>query len=275
MPRKHSALSGVASGRAAAPMELMTLLEGFLDGVVSTEQLTAMLTEARQNGKNGTSATFYKATSGESLPVGETIFVKHVVQQPRLSFREDELFRAAEAPDETVAFWPCRLYEVAGVPVANQRAGRVRGFYALRIKRELDSWRVFGPHGYEIVAFIEAAQALSAEDLRRVGRRFELSDLYREGRASAIEAVWATRLTALEPAGYSASRAVTPSAKAANAHNVRSLAEVAALALCARHRITYGHFATLYDPWESIIPVASLSSRYEESETAIAIRGSH
>lgn len=59
--------------------------------------------------------------------------------------------------------WPCRLLEVDGEPVA--RRGRRRGFFSLRVIREIDAHLALGPHGEEIAAIIERAASLTPHEI--------------------------------------------------------------------------------------------------------------
>ena len=141
---------------------------------------------------------------------------------------------ATVATDCTGVSWPCRLFAVeaddareVGSDLPNKRA-----VTSLRVVEELPAWQAFGPNGLAVVAVIDRARTLTADELDRL-------DAARN---------------AAPPAAWNAARAAAWDA-ARNA--ARAAAWTAALAELTSDLITPEQYATLIGPWRSVVGVAA------------------
>jgi len=117
---------------------------------------------------------YYKATRPDgtdfhtgtvSFRVGESLPVK-----PELDSYEcctGQVFHASDTPSETLigCSWPCRLFKVAGDPVA--QSDHKFGFRTFRVVREIESWRALGPNGKAVAAMIERCREVTPDHLDR------------------------------------------------------------------------------------------------------------
>ncbi len=138
------------------------------------------------------------------------------------------VLHVADAAAETlIGSWPCRLFRVEPIGDVIARSGHKFGFGGLRVVEELPSWQVFGPNGEAVVALIERAGRLTAEEAAA-------GDASRD---AARDAAWgAARDAAWGAAGDAA----------------RYAAGGAALALVVRDRIPAEQFDVLYRPWAAM-----------------------
>src|SRR5215831_11390868 len=175
--------------------------------------------------------TYFKATrlDGTDFYTGEVLYEvgKRVRPLPFEGERElcgQGVLHASDAPGETLigGWWPCRLFEVAGKPIA--QGGHKFGFKQLRVVRELDAHLALGPNGREVAALIERARSLTWDEARRL----------RAAWAAARDAAWAA---AEDAAGDAARAAARVAGRAASR---------AALALVVRDLISGEHFNALY-----------------------------
>ena len=141
------------------------------------------------------------------------------------------VLHASDVPTETLigCSWPCRLFEVEPVGKLVDQEGHKYAFARLRVVREIEAHRVFGPQGEYVVALIEAAKGLTAEQVDR---------LY-AARNTAWDAAWNT---AWDAAGYAARDAAR---NTAGALVVRDL--------IGQHRFTQEHYDTLTRPWRTAV----------------------
>ena len=111
-------------------------------------------------------------------------------------------YHLAAVPTECVGMsWPCRLFEVEPVgDVFMDTAHPYKiGARSVRVLREIDAHRVFGPQGEQAVALIERCRVLSGAEVNR------LSAAWTAARDDAWYATWdAARGAALRAAWYAA-----------------------------------------------------------------------
>ena len=62
--------------------------------------------------------------------------------------------------------WPCRLFEVEGTPFVED--SDKAGFRQLRVKQELDAWRVFGPNGRHVEAVLGRIAVCTPDEIDRL-----------------------------------------------------------------------------------------------------------
>ena len=145
------------------------------------------------------------------------------------------------------------------------------GFFELHVEREIEAWRALGPNGQEIVAYIEALKGLdvatrtAAWDATRTAAAWDAARNAAAWDAARNAAAWYAAWYAAAwdaarnaAAWYAAWYAVRDVARNASRYSVIYAARYAALALCVRDLISDKHFATLYAPWEPVIPADSL-----------------
>ena len=80
-------------------------------------------------------------------------------------------YHLATVPTECVGMsWPCRLFEVE--PVGDMMMDNAHphkiGCRSVRVLREIEAHRVFGPQGEQVAALIECCRTLSAAELDRL-----------------------------------------------------------------------------------------------------------
>ena len=80
-------------------------------------------------------------------------------------------YHLATVPTECVGMsWPCRLFEVepvGDVCMDNAHPHKI-GARSVRVLREIEAHRVFGPQGEQVAALIECCRTLSAAELDRL-----------------------------------------------------------------------------------------------------------
>lgn len=139
---------------------------------------------------------------------------------------------AADVPAETLVTggWPCRLFTVEGTPVEGFDGEHPHkgAFHELTVTGELPGWQALGPNGDRVVALIDRARSLSADELDRLNAA-----------GDAADAAWAD--------------AVGDAADAAAGDAARDAAGNAATALVVADLITAEHFDVLYGPWRTAI----------------------
>lgn len=224
--------------------------------------------------------TYYKATRpdgtdffsgkvdyGAALASGE--IVSHPSSDQAVANYPDTYLSISVEPTGTMVGgkWPCRLFEVE--PVGEVLDGlsahpHKRTCTSLRVLREVESWRVFGPNGNDVAAIIERASRLSGEEVLHLsvalGSRWSAER--RAVRDAAERATWrdewgaaldAARSAAWE-AAWSARWGVALNSARSTAWEAAELAaQDAVTAHLARDLISDEHFNTLYGPWNSVI----------------------
>ena len=123
--------------------------------------------------------TYYKATrpDGTDFATGKVLYQVGETTPPitdRLIICERG-YHVADTPAMTLVggSWPCRLYrvEVIGDPGAGSWSEfhPHKGVYpSVRVIEELPAWKALGPNGEAVVALIERARTLTAEETLRL-----------------------------------------------------------------------------------------------------------
>ncbi len=206
---------------------------------------------------------YYKATNMDGkdffsntvqFTVGESVPPLPEVLGPECC--SSDVYHASTHPESTLigGFWPCRLFEVEGIPVAEEN--QKRGFYTFKVVREIEAWRALGPQGREIVTFLERCSRLTVDEAEsleaawvptqvpgsdcRAAWRAANDALWTAARGSGRRHAW----SACEDALWDATLAIARGAAAC---------KVAIGALCFRDLISEEHFNALYGPWASVI----------------------
>ena len=100
-------------------------------------------------------------------------------------------YHLATVPTECVGMsWPCRLFEVEPVgDVCMDTAHPHKiGARSVRVLREIEAHRVFGPQGEQVAALIECCRTLSAAELDRLYTAW--NDARDAARVAARDAAW-------------------------------------------------------------------------------------
>jgi len=157
------------------------------------------------------------------------------------------VLHAADVPAEALVggWWPCRLFEVAGKPIA--QGGHKFGFKQLRVVRELDAHLALGPNGREVAALIERARSLTWDEARRLHAAWDTP------RDAAWAATWDAAEDAARAAAWAAAEDAAGDAARAAARVAGRAASRAALALVVRDLISGEHFNALYGRWQQVI----------------------
>jgi len=156
--------------------------------------------------------------------------------------------------------WPCRLFRVEGVGRAMTATDlpNKRAFLAVDVVEELPAHEVFGPQGEHVVALIERAGRLTADEAKRLSAaRAEAWPVARDtARGEARYAAWdAARNAARDAATRAAAGDI---AWVAGWVTARNAAREAAVALVVRDLIgssgfTQTHYNSLTGPWRKVI----------------------
>jgi hypothetical protein len=119
--------------------------------------------------------------------------------------------------------WPCRLFEVepvGDVLMASAHPHKI-GATAVRVLREIEAHRVFGPQGVQVAACIERCATLTADEVSRLNAAWDAAwgttwgttwdaALYAATRGATRDAAWDAAL-------YAATRVATRGAAARDA----------------------------------------------------------
>ena len=103
-------------------------------------------------------------------------------------------YHLATVPTECVGMsWPCRLFEVE--PVGDMMMDNAHphkiGCRSVRVLREIEAHRVFGPQGEQVVTLIERCLTLSAAEVDRLAAAWGAAwDTWAVARAVARGATW-------------------------------------------------------------------------------------
>jgi hypothetical protein len=228
--------------------------------------------------------TFYKATrlNGRSFFDGTTEWVVgQTVNLPPLSDSSEyevctsSVLHASDEPAETLlgGSWPCRLFEVTGEPVCHE--GHKHGFVALTVVREIESWRALGPNGQEVVALIERARTLTADEVgrlraaldaarnaawnaaldaaRNAARNAAWNAAWNAARNAARNAAWNAALDAARNAARDAAR------DEALGYTLLDAVLDAVLALLVRDLLTEEQFQVLVGSWLSVVSLPEIT----------------
>jgi len=135
--------------------------------------------------------------------------------------------------------WPCRLFEVESALINPGLTNPP----VLRVVREIDAHRVFGPRGKQVTELIERASRIDSEEQAALLVAQESA----EGlvRFSAWEAAW--------PFGEDLAIPTNEAVWEVTPRIVRDSVSDAVLALIVKDLITEEHFNTLYGPWASVM----------------------
>ena len=145
--------------------------------------------------------------------------------------RASRYLSVATVPTDCTGFrWPCVLLEVEAVDQAylDDQYPSKRRICAARVIRELPAHEVFGPQGAEVVAILDRAAKLTAEEVQNL--------------AAAWDAAWV--------AAWDAAR---DAARVAAWDAARVAARDAAVATLARDLITTEHHDLLIGPWRAVM----------------------
>ncbi len=200
--------------------------------------------------------TYYKATRPDgtdfrtgTVDYGAALLSGEVVRhhRPRMIPGEASTYLSiATDPVGTMSggVWPCRLFEVepVGEALPSSELRYKRAVSALRMVRETEPHRVFGPQGEQVAGLIERSARLTRRELGALKEKF-LAARYATDRA-AIAAGGAINESGRNAAEWVAWHAV--------GRNRPSLPE-ALTALIVRDLISEEHFNLLYAPWASVM----------------------
>jgi len=203
--------------------------------------------------------TYYKATrlDGTDFYSGTVDYAGHLASGRPLKRKPDgrelrcctdAVYHASDTPAETLlgGKWPCRLFEVTGRPVDQQK--HKFGFRSLRVVREIPAWRALGPNGEAVAALIEQATRNTPDEAARLTAAWDAA--WDRGRPSAR-----LRYALCKAAGDDARYGGREAAHYAVAHYdvVHPAACEAAGALVVRDLISEERFSTLCGPWASVM----------------------
>ena len=167
--------------------------------------------------------TYWKATQpdGTDFHTGTVDYAAALesgvpVTAPVIGLANDHRFpgpkwlHLATVPTECVGMsWPCRLFEVepvGDVLMASAHPHKI-GATAVRVLREIEAHRVFGPQGVQVAALIERCATLTADEVSRLyaatpgaARGVATRDATRGiARGTARVAAWGAALYAATP----------------------------------------------------------------------------
>ena len=195
--------------------------------------------------------TYYKAVkpNGTDFRTGRVLYaVGETVTHPEPHKRDASgyLSVATVPTDCTGASWPLRLFEVSADEVWEcSTYPNKRCTHSLTVVREIDPWLALGPQGPLLVALVERAGQITADEARRLAAtRYAAGDAaWAAARAAAWDAArdaaWAAaRAAAWDAAWYAAW-------DAARAALVRDL--------IGQHGFTQEMYDLLTGPWRKII----------------------
>lgn len=144
-------------------------------------------------------------TSGEPLPE---------LSGDAMEFPGPGWYHLATVPTECVGMsWPCRLFEVEPVGDVFMDIGLLHntahphkiGARSVRVLREIEAHRVFGPQGEQVAALIERCRTLSAAEFDRLDAAWDAAR-YAAWDAARDAARYAARGDAAWDAAWAAAR---------------------------------------------------------------------
>ncbi|KPI09886.1 hypothetical protein OV450_3377 [Actinobacteria bacterium OV450] len=206
---------------------------------------------------------YFKATrlDGTDFRTGTVDYVSLVGTGRRLALKparerfeccSDGVYHAADSPSETLigGEWPCRLFEVAGSPVAQE--DHKFGFRSLRVLREVEAWQALGTNGQAVATLIARASQLTEQEAGQLSAARSAAR-YAAGSAGGDAAWFAARSTAACAAVDAAWSAAGYAARSAGGYVAGSAAGDAAQALVVQDLITPEQFDLLYGPWRTVM----------------------
>jgi hypothetical protein len=120
------------------------------------------------------------------------------------SFPGPGWYHLATVPTECVGMsWPCRLFEVEPVGDVFMDSAHPHkiGARSVRVLREIEAHRVFGPQGEQVVTLIERCLTLSAAEVDRLAAAWGAAwDTWAVARDAAWGAAWDTWAVARDAA---------------------------------------------------------------------------
>lgn len=170
------------------------------------------------------------------------------------------VLHASTVPTETLVggYWPCRLFEVTGTPVAED--GHKRGFFSLTVVREVAAHQALGPQGEQVAALIDRAGKLTVGETEKLAAARDAArdaPWYDTLHAACVAAQAAARDAARAAAWDAARVAAWAAARVAAWDATRvaawDAARGAALALVVRDLITKEQYSLLTGPWAQVI----------------------
>jgi hypothetical protein len=218
--------------------------------------------------------TYYKATRPDgtdfqtgtidyaaALSSGEVI--RHPAEVKVRNEPRTYLSVSVSAADCTGASWPCRLFRVepdGDVMSSLSVSPSKRAVSALRVIEELPAWQTLGPNGEAVVALIERAGRLKADEAKRLAAAADAAwdAAWAAAGAAAGAAAWAAaraaaRAAAADAAWDAAWAAAWAAARAAAWAAAADAAGAAAGAYLVRDLITPEQFDVLAGPWLSVV----------------------
>ena len=207
-------------------------------------------------------ASFYDPTFRwlpEGWESGNPIPTDWVVRHPNPGAKIDSgsgahasrYLSVATVPTDCTGFqWPCVLLEVEAVGQAclDDQHPHKRRIYAARVIRELPAHEVFGPQGAEVVAILDRAAKLTAEEVQN------LAAAWVAARDAARDAAWVAAWDAARDAAWVAARVAAWVAAWVAARDAAWVAaRDAAVATLARDLITTEHHDLLIGPWRAVM----------------------
>ena len=157
------------------------------------------------------SATYYKAVrpDGTDFRTGRVRYdIGQVVTHPNPHKRDASgyLSVAVVPTDCTGAAWPLRLLEVtADETWSDSQFPNKRCTHSLTVVRELDPWLALGPQGPLLVALVERAGQITADEAQRLAAARAAA--WDAARAAAGAAAWDAARAAAGDAAWDAARA--------------------------------------------------------------------
>ena len=194
------------------------------------EYYNAMVDAVRSRGN------YFKATRANGRSFADPSF-RYVVGETataegdETTLCERGLLHFADVPAETLVggAWPCRLYEVRPSAIIARRRHKY-GAKSLHVVRELPAWLALGPNGRIVAQFLTEPPGLDQAALD-----------------AARNAAWAAARNAAWAAAWNAARDAAWDA-------IWDDAQV----LIVADLIEPKHFATLYAPFEAVLPLEEL-----------------
>ena len=223
--------------------------------------------------------TYYKAVkpNGTDFRTGRVLYaVGETVTHPEPHKRDASgyLSVATVPTDCTGASWPLRLFEVSADEVWEcSTYPNKRCTHSLTVVREIDPWLALGPQGPLLVALVERAGQITADEARRLAAT-RYAARAAAGAAAGAAAWDAARDAARAAAGAAAGDAAWAAARAAAWDAARDAAWAAARAaawdaawyaawdaaraalvrdLIGQHGFTQEMYDLLTGPWRKII----------------------